>query len=370
MYIQNINKELLVSSLQTIIGVVDRKHTLPILSNILIRFNEHKCQLLATDLEIQISKSFQLENCNTVGATTINGKKLIEVSKVLPGQNDLSISLDNSKAVIRSAKSKFSLQTLPAEDFPLLNEQVDSPIQLKIKQQTLKSLFSSVQYAMAQQDVRYYLNGILFIAQGSTLQAVATDGHRLAYNSIDVPEQVELLERVEVIIPRKAVSELCRLLSDDDSIIDIQLSKQQIKFNFSEITLVSKVIDGKFPDFERVIPKYESFLDINKGILVSALQRVSILASEKFRGIRLILTENKLTVVSTNSEQEEAIEDLDVGYHGPSLDMGFNVSYLMEGLNWIGTNEARLSFGDSNSSALIQSTQEDDFRYVVMPMRI
>jgi DNA polymerase-3 subunit beta len=220
---------------------------------------------------------------------------------------------------------------------------------------------------MAQQDVRYYLNGVLLVLEGNLLKAVATDGHRLAFNQIEISGN---LEKHEIILPRKAITELCKLLGNNDDLVEIQFSDQQIKIDFSEITLISKIIDGKFPDYERVIPKHTNHLSINRLQIQQALQRVAILSNEKFRGVRFVLTEQKLTIISSNSEQEEAQEEIDIDYHGEALDIGFNVNYLMDGLNNIIAESAIFSFGDQNSSVLISTDQDFAFKYVVMPMRI
>jgi DNA polymerase-3 subunit beta len=220
---------------------------------------------------------------------------------------------------------------------------------------------------MAQQDVRYYLNGVLLIVMGNKLKAVATDGHRLAYNAGNIEGD---FEKQEIILPRKAVSELSRLLADTDECVELEFSQQQLKATFSGITLITKVIDGKFPDYERVIPNYNNRLEMNRIQVQQALQRAAILSNEKFRGVRFVLTEKNLSIISNNSEQEEAQEEIETVYHGDALDIGFNVNYLLDGLNNINTEAVIFSFGDSNSSILITTPDNQEFRYVVMPMRI
>ncbi|MDH4241943.1 MAG: DNA polymerase III subunit beta, partial [Phycisphaerae bacterium] len=230
-----------------------------------------------------------------------------------------------------------------------------------------KNLLESVQYAMAHQDVRYYLNGILLIIENNKLKVVATDGHRLAYNESDI-EGVH--EKVEIILPRKAVIELCKLLNNTDDQVTLEFTQQQIKAIFSDVVLITKIIEGKFPDYERVIPKYTNKLNIDRLIILQALQRAAILSNEKFRGVRFVLTEKNLSIISSNSEQEEAQEELETEYHGEALDIGFNINYLLDGINSIGSDKISLSFGDPNSSILITSPISAEFRYVVMPMRI
>jgi DNA polymerase-3 subunit beta len=368
MFIKNIDKEIILKPLQIIIGIVERKQTLPILSNVLIEKQRNAIRFTATDMEIQITTTIDLKtNDEESTAITVGGKKIQEILRILPDQSKVSIELKENKAQIKSNKSRFSLQTLPAQDFPKLNTQIADSKKIKLKQTTLKSLLLSVQYSMAQQDVRYYLNGVLLIVEGNKLKAVATDGHRLAYNMVTIKEDNE---KQEIILPRKAVTELCKLLSDSEEEVELEFSQQQAIIKFSNITLISKVIEGKFPDYERVIPKYNNHLSMNRALIQQALQQAAILSNEKFRGVRFVLTEKNLSIISSNSEQEEAQQDIETDYHGEALDIGFNVNYLMDGLNNIDGETAVFSFGDPNSSILMTTQKNEDFRYVVMPMRI
>ena len=369
MFIKNTDKEIILKPLQVVIGIVERKQTLPILSNVLIEKEAGKIRFTATDLEIQITTTIDIKTSDDENeAITVGGKKIQEILRILPELSKISIEAKENKAQIKSNKSRFSLQTLPAQDFPKLNNQllVDTN-KFVLNQNILKSLLLSVQYAMAQQDVRYYLNGVLLIVEGTILKAVATDGHRLAYNAVTIKGENE---KQEIILPRKAVVELCKLLSDNEDEVEIEFSQQQVKANFSGITLITKVIEGKFPDYERVIPKYDNHLSMNRMLIQQALQRAAILSNEKFRGVRFVLTEKNLSIISSNSEQEEAQEEIETDYHGEALDIGFNVNYLMDGLNNINGETAIFSFGDPNSSILITTTENAEFRYVVMPMRI
>lgn len=369
MFIKEIEKSSLLRPLQVITGVVEKKQSLPILSNVLIEKIPKAIKLTATDLEIQISNTVNVEYINDeFESVTVNGKKIYEILKILPDQSKVSIELRENKAIIKSGKSKFSLQTLPVEDFPKLNSELNESKKISIKQSELKNLLLSVQYSMAQQDVRYYLNGVLLVFGNSLIKTVATDGHRLAFNSCSIEGKFETEQ--EIILPRKAVLELSKLLNDTNDIIELEISNQQIKVAFSNTVLMSKIIDGKFPDYERVIPKYSNHLILNRATIQQALQRAAILSNEKFRGIRFILTERNLSIVSSNSEQEEAQEDIETDYHGEPLDIGFNVNYLMDGLNNISGESVSFSFGDPNSSILITTKDNSEFRYVVMPMRI
>ncbi len=368
MFIDKTEKETLLKPLQIVIGIVERKQTLPILSNVLIEKELGKIRFTATDLEIQITTTIETNTgSNEISSITVGGKKLQEILRILPDQSKISIETKENKALIKSNKSRFNLQTLPAQDFPKLNNQLTDAKKISLPQSLLKKLLLSVQYAMAQQDVRYYLNGVLLIIEGNKLKVVATDGHRLAFNAGVIEGNYE---KQEIILPRKAIVELCKLLGDINESVEIEFSTQQVKATFSGITLISKVIDGKFPDYERVIPEYSNHLSMDRVQVQQALQRAAILSNEKFRGVRFVLTEKNLSIISSNSEHEEAQEEIETNYHGEAIDIGFNVNYLMDGLNNISSEAAVFSFGDPNSSILITTAENQEFRYVVMPMRI
>ena len=368
MFIEKIEKEALLKPLQTVVGIVERKQTMPILSNVLIEKETDKIRFTSTDLEIQITTSIAVESdSDRSSAITVGGKKLQEILRILPEQSKVSIEVKDNKAQIKSNKSRFNLQSLPAQDFPKLNNQLSNAKRINLSQLALKNLLASVQFAMAQQDVRYYLNGVLLVIDGNKFRAVATDGHRLAYNAITLDQDYE---KIEIIIPRKAIVELSKLLNDDETQIEIEFSSQQLKASFSGIELITKLIEGKFPDYQRVIPNYSNHLSINRTLVQQALQRAAILSNEKFRGVRFVLTERNLCIISSNSEQEEAQVEIETDYHGEAIDIGFNVNYLLDGLNSINTELAIFSFGNPNSSILITSPADIEFRYVVMPMRI
>lgn len=368
MFIEKIAKEDLLKPLQIVVGIVERKQTMPILSNILIEKEIDKIRFTSTDLEIQITTSIDTDIHNdSVSAITVGGKKLQEILRILPDQSKVSIDLKDNKAHIKSSKSKFNLQSLPAQDFPKLSKQLNDSRKISLNQSALKKLFASVQFAMAQQDVRYYLNGVLVVIEDNIFRAVATDGHRLAYNAIPVDCQ---MDKIEIIVPRKAIVELSKLLNDDNETVELEFSTLQFKATFSGIELTTKLIEGKFPDYHRVIPNYSNHLSINRTLVQQALQRAAILSNEKFRGVRFVLTEKNLCIISSNSEQEEAQVEIETDYHGEAIDIGFNVNYLMDGLNSIQSEMAIFSFGNPNSSILITSADDLEFRYVVMPMRI
>ena len=368
MFIDKTEKEIILKPLQIIIGIVERKQTLPILSNVLIEKEADNIRFTATDLEIQITtqikNSFQGDGTLAI---TVGGKKIQDILRILPDQSQVSIETKENKAILKSNKSKFTLQTLPARDFPKIPDHFENTKKIVVSQTQLKNLLESVQYAMAHQDVRYYLNGILLIIDNNKLKAVATDGHRLAYDEAEIEGTNE---KIEIILPRKAVTELCKLLNNSEEKVALEFNPQQIKAVFSDVVLITKIIEGKFPDYERVIPKYTNQLNMDRVIIHQALQRAAILSNEKFRGVRFVLTEKNLSIISSNSEQEEAQEELETEYHGEALDIGFNINYLLDGINNMQTDKIVLSFGDPNSSILITNPNKKEFRYVVMPMRI
>ncbi|CAH1200997.1 Beta sliding clamp [Candidatus Nitrotoga sp. BS] len=368
MFIEKIEKDNLLISLQKIIGIVERKQTLPILSNVLIEKTESNIRFIATDLEIQISTQFSDPNQTSPDtAITVAAKKLLEILRVLPEASKVTLDINENRLLVKVNKSKFSLQTLPAQDFPKVLETLEQALKIQIEQGKLKKLFGMVQYAMAQQDIRYYLKGVLLVIDGSFLKLVATDGHRLAYVISKLDQEYP---KREIILPRKTVNELIRLLADTEEKITFELAENQVRMTFSDIILISKVIDGKFPDYERVIPSYTNQLTLNRIEILQALQCAATLSNEQFRGVRFVLTENNLRIISNNSEQEEAQEDMEIDYQGTALDVGFNVNYLMDGLNSTASQTVVLSFGDSNSSVLITIPGNEEFKYVVMPMRI
>ncbi|MGH8762809.1 MAG: DNA polymerase III subunit beta [Nitrosospira sp.] len=363
------DKDTLLKPLQTVTGIVERRHTLPILSNVLIERKDAEISFIATDLEIQITTSVQdITGVSEGHSVTVAAKKLQDILRALPDKVQVTLDTDESRLQGKAGKSRFNLQTLPVEDFPKFPENTESQAKITIKQKELKHLLFLVQYAMAQQDIRYYLNGLLLLVEENHLKVVATDGHRLAFAllALDAPQ-----EKREVILPRKVVLELAKQLNDSEELVTVELLQNQVRFAFSNVVLISKVVDGKFPDYNRVIPTgYQKKFDVNRLLLLQTLQRASILSNEKFRGARLILTTGNLRIVCNNSEQEEAQEELEVQYDGEALDIGFNVTYLLDVLNNLTSETVRCSFGDANSSALITIPGNDDFKYVVMPMRI
>jgi DNA polymerase III subunit beta len=300
--------------------------------------------------------------------TTVGARKLIDILRTMPSDQTVSIESSASKLILKGGKSRFTLQTLPAEDFPLVQEAASFGPVFSVPQKTLKELLAQVSFAMAVHDIRYYLNGILFVAEGKTLSLVATDGHRLAFSSaqldVEVPKQ-------EVILPRKTVIEMQRLLSDSEGQIEMQFAGNQAKFSFGGMEFVTKLVEGKFPDYNRVIPKnHKNIITLGRAALLATLQRTAILTSEKFKGVRLNIEPGTLRVASNNAEQEEAVDELDIDYAGDAIEIGFNVTYLIDALGNMPQEMVRLELSDSNSSALFTIPDNATFKYVVMPMRI
>jgi len=358
----------LLAPLSAVSGIIERRHTLPILSNVLIDQAGGALSFLATDIEIQITARSALAAGGDAKPVTVGARKLVDILRALPDGAEVTVQQQDKRIQVKAGKSRFSLQTLPAEDFPRLSAPTGDVARFALPQKALRRLLALVQYSMAQQDIRYYLNGLLVLVEDQRLRLVATDGHRLAYADMELPAK---LPRIEVIIPRKTVLELSKLLADSDDEVRIELSATQAAFNFGNIELISKLVDGKFPDYTRVIPtQHKNRVMLDRDSLRQALQRAAILSNEKFRGVRWVLTDGSLKIVSSNTEQEEAQEELEVSYGGDALDIGFNVNYLLDVLNNVPGTEVECHFGDAASSALLQFPAEPGFKYVVMPMRI
>lgn len=359
----------ILAALQSVIGIVDRRHNMPILANVLIQNKEGRVQLTTSDLEIQIQNTTDLGGNDAHMGITVGARKLLEILRTLPADQTVSLEQQDEKLVFKGGKSRFTLQSLPAQDFPLVQESPQFGPQFAVPQRIFKGLLEQVAFAMAVQDIRYYLNGMLFVAEGQKLSVVATDGHRLAFASaqldVDVPKQ-------EVILPRKTVLELQRLLSDQEGQdIQIQFANNQARFVMGAMTFVSKLVEGKFPDYNRVIPRnHKHNIVLGRVPLLATLQRTAIMTTEKFKGVRLQLSPGLLSLSSHNSEQEEAVDELDIDYAGDTFNIGFNVTYLIDVLTHMTQDMVKLELTDGNSSGLITNPDNPDFKYVVMPMRI
>ena len=356
------------SVLQSVAGIVERRHTLPILANVLLRKSGTSLQLTTSDLEIQIRTTAELGGDTGNFTTTVGARKLIDILRTMPSDQTVSLESQQNKLIVKGGKSKFTLQTMQAEDFPLVQESPSFGPTFSIPQKTLRELLGQVGFAMAVHDIRYYLNGILFVAEGKQLSLVATDGHRLAYASATLETEVP---KQEVILPRKTVLEMQRLLSDSNGEIQMQFANNQAKFTFDGMEFVTKLVEGKFPDYNRVIPKnHKNSITLGREALLKTLQRTAILTSDKFKGVRLNIDPGSLRVASNNAEQDEAVDELDIDYSGDSIEIGFNVTYLIDALANMGQDMVKLELSDGNSSALFSIPDNATFKYVVMPMRI
>ncbi|MCC6870583.1 MAG: DNA polymerase III subunit beta [Burkholderiales bacterium] len=377
MQLKQIARDALLKPLQAVSGIVERRNTLPILANVLLEQKDGDLHITATDLEMQITARSQMPDSDGQ-AITVGARKLQDLLRALPDDVRLNVDATGNKMTIKAGRSRFNLQTLAAADYPRIGVSTEQIHTLTLPQKDLRALFKHVEFAMAQQDIRYYLNGMLLVIGGGMLQAVATDGHRLAWASIVVtdaaPAPVEDLgepAHQEVILPRKTVLEVGKLLADSDEPATLDFLTNQVRFRFGSIELVSKVVDGKFPDFNRVIPVgHSKHIETSRTELLAALQRAAILSNEKFRGVRVVLGPDQLKIICTNSEQEEAEEELAVDYQGDPLDIGFNITYLVDALSNLDVEKVKFAFGDAGSSALVTMPDRDDYKYVVMPMRI
>ncbi len=362
----NINRDVLLPVLQTVSGVVDRRQTLPILSNLLFSFESGSMSVTATDMEVELIVKVDVDIDQT-DELTVPARKLFDICRALPQESELQFEVKNDRVLIKSGRSRFTLATLPATEYPVIDI-TENTASFKIKQKELEKLLSNTQFAMAQQDVRYYLNGLLLEITSNKLRAVATDGHRLALDETSI--STEINEDIQIIVPRKGITELARLLQDDSE-IEILVSSNHIRIKNADSCFTSKLIDGRFPDYKRVIPELsETAVIADREELKSSLTRASILSNEKYRGVRIMLNSNSLRALAHNPEQEEAEEELEVQYEGEELEIGFNVSYLLDTLSIIKSEKVKLSVLDANSSCLILPEDESNSQYVVMPMRL
>ena len=363
-------RDALLKPLQAVTGIVERRHTMPILANVLLENVQGRTGILATDLEIQIHTAGPDSGASDFRITT-NAKKLQDILRALPEGTSISLEWEQGRLMLKAGKSRFALQTLPAEDFPLMNVDDEVAARFSLPQGVFKEMLSQVQYSMAVQDIRHYLLGLLMQVEAGQLFLVATDGHRLAYSARTLDAEFADLPKSEVILPRKTVLELSKLLNRPDEPVTVELLKNQVRFLCNGSVIVSKVVDGKFPDFNRVIPlDNDKIFLIDRVRLLGALERAAILAHEKSRGVRLHLKPGLLSVSCSNNEQEEAREELEVAYQGEELETGFNINYLMDVLRNIHAEDMQIAFGDANRSTLFTIPDEPNFKYVVMPMRI
>jgi DNA polymerase-3 subunit beta len=364
-----ISREALIKPLQLVTGVVERRQTLPVLSNVQLVLDKGVLSLTGTDLEVELVGRVPVDSAASEGEITVPARKFADICKNLPDSASISCELADNKLTIKSGRSRFSLSTLPASEFPSIEESKGS-FSFTLSQSALKEMLDSTSFAMAQQDVRYYLNGMLFEVTPSYLRVVATDGHRLSMNT-PAGKFPEVPSKQQVIVPRKGILELTRLLSEGEDEVTLSLGTSHLRASTKNFTFTSKLVDGKFPDYDRVLPKGgDKTIEADRQALRQSLSRTAILSNEKFRGIRLVLSKNELKILANNPEQEEAEETVSIEYAGDSLEIGFNVSYLIDVLGVLGTETVQIVVSDPNSSALIQATEDSDALYVVMPMRL
>ena len=365
-----IDRESLLKPLQTVQGVVERRQTLPILSNLLLSLQDELLSVTATDMEVDLVAHATIPG-GINGEITIPARKFIDICRSLPADAQIEFNLEGEKAEVRSGRSRFSLTTLPASDYPSSDSPTDA-LTLSLEQKELKRLFDLTQFAMAHQDVRYYLNGLLLEIGSEGLSTIATDGHRLAM--ADLATRTEGVdEQRQIIVPRKAVGELSRLLNAEEGMVSVELSSNLVRFSLTGMQLTSKLIDGRFPDYERVIPEVTDegrHIKVDRELLRQSLARASILSNEKYRAIRLSLANGVLRILANNPDQEEAEDELEVEYEGGDLEIGFNVSYLIDALAALPADVAHVYMTDASSSCLIRGEGRDDCQYVVMPMRL
>lgn len=364
-----IDRNTLLEPLQMVMGVVEKKQTLPILANVLLSMEPNSLEVIGTDTEVELIGQMPLLDQQESYKITVPGRKLMDICRSLPDDSNIEISQDNDKLILKSGRSRFTLTTLPAAEFPNLDA-LDSQTEFQMAQKDLLRLFQQTYFAIAQQDVRYYLNGLLFETHNNLLRAIATDGHRLALSEISAT--ISTAEKNQVIIPRKGVLELMRLLDDSETPVSIRMGTHHIQIQGSHFTFTSKLIEGRFPDYERVIPKNgDKTVIIERDTFKKSLSRAAILCNEKFKGVRLELNPNLLRLLANNPEHEVAEEELVIDYDSGDIDIGFNVVYLQDVLSTIKSDLVKLTFTDSNSSVLIEGEPSDDQTlYVIMPMRL
>jgi DNA polymerase-3 subunit beta len=360
------SREDLLTPLQSVIGVVERRQTMPVLANVLLSARENRLSITGTDLEVELVAAHAV-SVQQAGDVTVPGRKLLDIFRALPEKTSVSLTTDGERVALRAGRSRFTLSSLPAAEFPVI-EEINSQQVLSVSQGALRRLIDKTHFSMAQQDVRYYLNGMLLETEGKALRAVATDGHRLAL--CETPLQAAAKTAQQVIVPRKGVLELQRILGSDGE-LELAIGTNHVRVQIGDIRFTSKLIDGRFPEYGRVVPSTPTkIVQADRDPLRQALQRTAILSNEKYRGIRLTLHSDLLTVQAHNPEQEEAEDQLEVGYKGDDLEIGFNVNYLLDALAALDTDKVEIGLNDANTSCLIRAPGTTDTKYVVMPMRL
>lgn len=362
-----VSRENLLKPLQQVCGVLSSRPNIPVLNNVLLQINGDRLVITGTDLEVELSTQSTLLSTDVQGNFTIPAKKFLDICRSLPENAEISVSFEEDRAIVKSGRSKFNLSTLPAEEYPNLTDW-QSEVDFTIEQSTLRRLIEATQFSMANQDARYFLNGMKFETEGNLLRTVATDGHRLAVCTIALEQD---LQTHSVILPRKGVLELARLLENTDLPARLQIGTNNLRIELGNIIFTSKLIDGRFPDYRRVLPRNATrILEADWDVLKQAFVRAAILSNERFRSVRLQLSENQLKITATNPEQEVAEEIIDVSYTGEEMEVGFNVSYILDVLNALKCQRVRMRLTDASSSCLIEDCEDASAEYVIMPMRL
>jgi DNA polymerase-3 subunit beta len=360
-------REEFLAPLQSVIGVVERRQTMPVLANVLLSARDNRLSITGTDLEVELVATKEV-SVQQAGDITIPGRKLLDIFKSLPEKTSVTLSTEGERVSLRGGRSRFTLSSLPATDFPVI-EEINAQQTLTVAQGEFRRLIDKTHFSMAQQDVRYYLNGLLLETDGKSLRAVATDGHRLAICEMELKEHGKAGQH-QVIVPRKGVLELQRILGTEGN-IELAIGTNHVRAQIGEIRFTSKLIDGRFPEYGRVIPASPPRkVEADREALRAALQRTAILSNEKYRGIRLTARQDLLVVQAHNPEQEEAEDQVEVTYKGDDVEIGFNVNYLLDALSAIETDKVEIGLTDANSSCLIHAPGVTHTRYVVMPMRL
>lgn len=365
----SINRDVFVKPLQQLSAIVEKRQTIPVLSNVLMEVTGHQVVITGTDMEVELVSQLNLEGEVEEGATTVPVRKLLDICKSLPADSDISISLDNERLLVRSGRGRYNLATLPADDFPSLEETMEGR-QFSLPAKDFRHLIDSTAFSMAQQDVRYYLNGMLLCFSSNGVRSVTTDGHRLALcDKQDIDLVID--DEMQVIVPRKGITELSRLMADLETSVDVCVNRNHIRVGLPDMTFTSKLVDGKFPDYDRVIPKQNNVeAVIDKDNLRKSLSRVMVLSNEKYRGVRLSFAKGTLAMQTNNPEQEEALEEISIDFDSTELEIGFNITYLLDILNNVAGTSVIFYLLDSSGSALVQDKDDSSALYVVMPMRL
>lgn len=363
----SLSREVLLKPLQQVVNVVERRQTLPVLANLLVSVENNKLSMTGTDLEVEMIARSDVEDAEN-GETTIPARKLFEIVRALPDGSKVTLSQSGDKVTVQAGRSRFSLATLPSRDFPAV-EDLDLVERIRVSESALKELIERTAFAMAQQDVRYYLNGLLLDLRENSLRCVATDGHRLALCEAELPEGAQT--RKQIIVPRKGILELQRLLEGGDREVELEVGRNHLRMRRTDVTFTSKLIDGRFPDYEAVIPiGADKEVKVDREALRAALQRAAILSNEKYRGVKLEISPGQLRIIANNPESEEAQEELEAETKIDNLSIGFNVTYLLDALSALREEYVILNLRDGNSSALVREASHDRSRHVVMPLRL